>query len=311
MIGTANTLVAGAVQVVGGVALAPLLPGLIQNFKGRLQGRRGPSPVQPYRELARLWTRSSVSPEGVSVIYGLVPAVVAASMALALLLVPIGGVSPEWPLGHDALLVVGLLALARFAVAASAWDTGSGFGLMSAARDLTLGVAVEGLLLLVVVLAALPLGSTDLRSLSDAAAGAGIWTVPAHWMAALGFALVVIAETGRQPVDNPDTHLELTMIHEGPLLEYAGRDLAFLQWAAAARHWVVLTLAVELFLPHPSAFAGRLLVLAVGLPVLCFGLALVESWQAKMRLLRVPRLLAMGAAFCLLGLITWFAGGWL
>ncbi|HZJ28825.1 MAG TPA: NADH-quinone oxidoreductase subunit H [Solirubrobacterales bacterium] len=306
---TINTLVAGVVQVGGGVVLAPLLPGLVQSFKGRLQGRRGPSPFQPYRELARLWTRSPVSPEGVSAIYGVVPAVVAASLALALLLVPIGGVSPEWPVGHDALLVVGLLALARFALAASAWDTGSGFGLMSAARDLTLGVAVEGLLLLVLVLASLPLGSTDLRSLSDAAAGAAIWTAPAHWMAALGFALVVIAETGRQPVDNPDTHLELTMIHEGPLLEYAGRDLAFLQWAAAARHWIVLTLAVELFLPHPTAFAGRLLALAVGLPVLCFGLALVESWQAKMRLLRVPRLLAMGAAFCLVGLITWFAGG--
>jgi len=306
---TINTLVAGVVQVGGGVVLAPLLPGLVQSFKGRLQGRRGPSPFQPYRELARLWTRSPVSPEGVSAIYGVVPAVVAASLALALLLVPIGGVSPEWPVGHDVLLVVGLLALARFALAASAWDTGSGFGLMSAARDLTLGVAVEGLLLLVLVLASLPLGSTDLRSLSDAAAGAAIWTAPAHWMAALGFALVVIAETGRQPVDNPDTHLELTMIHEGPLLEYAGRDLAFLQWAAAARHWIVLTLAVELFLPHPTAFAGRLLALAVGLPVLCFGLALVESWQAKMRLLRVPRLLAMGAAFCLVGLITWFAGG--
>lgn len=242
-------------------------------------------------------------------IYGFVPPVVAGSMALALLLVPIGGVSPAWPVGHDALVLVGLLALARFAVAASAWDTGSGFGLMGAARDLTLGVAVEGLLLLVLVLAALPLGSTDLRSLSDAAAGTGIWTAPAHWMALMGFALVVVAETGRQPVDNPDTHLELTMIHEGPLLEYAGRDLALLQWAAAARHWIVLVLAVELFLPHPVVFAERLLVLAMGLPVLCFGLALVESWQAKMRLLRVPRVLAATAAFCLLGLITWFMGG--
>lgn len=303
------TLVSAAVQLVGGVVLAPLLPGLVQHLKARLQGRRGPSPFQPYRELARLWTRSQVSPDGVSVIYGLVPPVVAASMALGLLLVPIGGNSPDWPVGHDALLLVGLLALARFSLATSAWDTGSGFGLMAASRDLTVGVAVEGLLLLILVLAALPLGSTDLRSLSDAAAGAAIWTAPAHWMGVLGFAVVVVAETGRQPVDNPDTHLELTMIHEGPLLEYAGRDLALLQWAAAARHWIVLALAAELFLPHPSAFAGRLVVLAVGLPSLCLGLALVESWQAKMRLLRVPRLLAVTAAFCLLGLITWFAGG--
>jgi formate hydrogenlyase subunit 4 len=225
------------------------------------------------------------------------------------LVVPVAGLSPAWPTGNDALVLVGLLALARFALALSSWDTGSGFALMSVARDLTLGVAVEGLLLLVVVLAALPAGSTDLGSLSDAAAGSGIWAAPTHWLGALGFALVAVAETGRQPVDNPDTHLEVTMIHEGPLLEYAGRDLALLQWAAAARHWVVLVFACELFLPHPTSFTGGLLVLAVGLPALCVALALVESWQAKMRLLRVPRLLATGAALCMLGLVAWFAGG--
>ncbi|MHB0980136.1 MAG: respiratory chain complex I subunit 1 family protein [Thermoleophilia bacterium] len=303
------SIISGVVQVLGGVGLAPLLPGLTQHLKGRLQGRRGPSPFQPYRELARLWTRSTVRPEGVTFIYSVAPAVVAASLALALLVAPIGGRSPDWPVGHDALVLVGLLALGRFALAASAWDTGGGFGLMGAARDLTFSVVVEGLFFLVLILAALPAGSTDLRSLSDAAAGAAIWSVPAHWLGALGFAFVALAETGRQPVDNPDTHLELTMIHEGPLLEYAGRDLAYLQWAAAARHWVVLVLAAELFLPHPVSFAGRLGVLAVGLPALCLGLALVESWQAKMRILRVPRVLATAAGLCLLGLVTWFVGG--
>ena len=98
--------------------------------------------------------------------------------------------------------------------------------------------------------------STDLVAMSAAAGGVGIWSEPAHWCGALAFALVVLAETGRQPVDNPDTHLELTMIHEGPLLEYAGRDLAYLQWAAAARHWLMLMLAAALFLPHPRGFAG-------------------------------------------------------
>jgi formate hydrogenlyase subunit 4 len=306
---TGATVLAGGIQVVGGVAVAPLLPGLIQHLKGRMQGRRGPSPFQPYRELARLWTRSAVSPEGTTIAYRLAPAIVAASVALAVLVVPVAGLSPAWPTGNDALVLVGLLALVRFALALSSWDTGSGFGLMSVARDLTLGIAVEGLLLLVIVLAALPAGSTDLRSLSDAAAGSGIWASPTHWLAALGFALVAVAETGRQPVDNPDTHLELTMIHEGPLLEYAGRDLALLQWAAAARHWVVLVLACDLFLPQPMSFAGRLLVLAAGLPALCVALALVEGWQAKMRLLRVPRLLATGGALCMLGLVAWFAGG--
>ena len=180
---TGSNIVAGAVQVVGGVALAPLLPGLVQHLKGRLQGRRGPSPLQPYRELRRLWSRSIVDPEGTSVMYRLAPLVVVACLAIALVLVPVAGHSPAWPIGHDALVLVGLLALARFALAVASWDTGSGFSLMSASRDLTLGVSVEGLLLLVVVLVALPTGSTDLRSLSDVGAGSAIWNHPAHWLA--------------------------------------------------------------------------------------------------------------------------------
>jgi formate hydrogenlyase subunit 4 len=305
----APTAVAALVQLVGGLLLAPLLPGIVQYVKGVLQGRRGPSPLQPYRELARLWGKSPVVPAGTTLIYRVAPAVTAAALATACLLLPIGGRSPAWPVGHDALVLIGLLALARFALAASSWDTGGGFGLMGVSRDLTIAVSVEGLFLLVIVVVGLRFGSTDLRSLSDAGAGAAIWGTPAHWLAALGFALVTLAETGRQPVDNPDTHLELTMIHEGPLLEYAGRDLAYLQWAAAARHWIMLVLATELFVPHPMGFVPRLGVLAVSLPLLCVGLAVVETWQAKMRLLRVPVMMAIGSALCLLGLISWFAGG--
>ena len=116
---------------------------------------------------------------------------------------------------------------------------------------------------------------------------------------------MVVAETGRQPVDNPDTHLELTMIHEGPLLEYAGRDLAFLQWSAAARHWIVLVLAAQIFLPHATSVWAQLAVLPFALAVLCGGLALVETTSAKMRILLAPRLLAVGAAAALLGIVSW------
>jgi formate hydrogenlyase subunit 4 len=306
---TGSAIIAGAIQIVGGIVLAPLLSGLTQNLKARLQGRRGTSPLQPYRELRRLWSRSMVDPEGTTVLYRVAPLVVVACLAVALLLVPIGGRSPAWPAGHDVLLLVGLLALSRFALAAASWDTGSGFSLMSASRDLMLSVAAEGLLLATVILIALPAGSTDLLVLSDAGAGAAVWSLPAHWIAVVAFFLVVLVEIGRQPIDNPDTHLELTMIHEGPLLEYAGRDLAYLQWAAAARHWVMLALTVELLAPRPVGFVGRLVVLAVGLPVLCAMLAVVETWLAKMRLLRVPRLLAVATGLCFLGLITWMIGG--
>ncbi len=303
------TALAAAIQVVGGVAVAPLLPGTIQALKARLQGRRGPSPLQPYRELRRLWGKSLADPQPATVVYRLAPCAVAAATALALLLVPIAGIGPDWPLGNDALVLVGLLALARFALAAASWDTGSGFALIGSSRDLTLSVFAEALLVLAIVLAALPAGSTDLVSIGAAASGLAAWSEPVHWCAAVAFGLVVLVETGRQPIDNPDTHLELTMIHEGPLLEYAGRDLALLEWSAAARHWIVLVLGAELFLPHWGGFAARLACLAAGVALLCAALALTETAQPKMRILRVPGLLAAGCLLALVGLASRLLGG--
>jgi len=305
---SAETAIAGAVQILGGLLLAPLLPGVVQHWKARLQGRRGPTPLQPYRELRRLWGKSIVSPEGTGVVYRLAPAVVAAALAAAVLVVPAAAAAPSWGVGHDALLLIGLLALARFAIVLSAWDAGSGFALMGAARDLTLSVFVEATLVLSLAVAALLAGTTDLRGVIAATAGTDPWTSPALALAAIAFALVAVAETGRQPVDSPDTHLELTMIHESPLLEYAGRDLAYLQWAAAVRHWLVLVLAAQVFLPHPTVVSWQLAVLPLVLIVLCAAFALAETLVAKMRILLVPRLLAAGAAAALLGIATWLVG---
>jgi formate hydrogenlyase subunit 4 len=305
---SAANAVSGLVELGGGVALAPLLPGLVQTAKGRLQGRRGPSPVQPYRELRRLWRRSRVTPEPRSIVYELAPPVVAGAVLLALLLLPAGSHGGGWGLGHDALVLVGLLALARFAITAAAWDTGSGFALMGAGRDLTFAVFAEGLLVLVIVLLALPAASTDLVTMAAVAADGDPWREPVRWAAVAALALVVLAETGRQPIDNPDTHLELTMVHEGPLLEYAGRDQALLQWAAAARHWIMLVLVAEVALPHPGPFAVQLAWLGGWLVALALALAVVETLQAKMRILRVPLLLGGGVALCLLGLVSSLLG---
>jgi formate hydrogenlyase subunit 4 len=301
--------IAGAIQIAGGIGLAPLLPGLVQTLKARLQGRRGPSPLQPYRELRKLWGKTGVEPAAASAIYRWAPCVSAAALLVALPLLPIAGASPAWPVGNDALVLVGLLVLPRFALAAAAWDTGSGFGLMGAARDLMIAVFAEALLLLVLLLAALPAGGTDLVAMSAAAAGSDIWREAAHWCGAAAFWLVLLVETGRQPIDNPDTHLELTMIHEGPLLEYAGRDLALLQWSIAARHWVFIVLGAGLFLPRWGGFGFQLALLAAGALALAAGLALTETAQAKLRLLRVPSLLATGSLLALVGVATWALSG--
>jgi formate hydrogenlyase subunit 4 len=300
-----QTAAAGSIQLVGGVLLAPLLPGLIQHWKARLQGRRGPSPLQPYRELRRLWGKSGVAISGSSPVYRLAPPVAAAALGAAILLVPVAEKAPDLGIGHDALALAGLLALARFAVAAAAWDEENGFALMGASRDLTLGVFVEATLVLALADAALLSGSTDLTEVIRGTAGLDAWATPVLGLAAVGFALVLIAETGRQPVDNPDAHLELTMIHEGPLLEYAGRDLAYLQWAAAARHRLVLALAAEVFVPHPAGTWGQLATLPVVLVAVCAALALTETLVVKMRILLVPRLLAAGAVAALLGAGVW------
>jgi formate hydrogenlyase subunit 4 len=295
--------IAGALQLLGVIVAAPLLPGIVQWTKARLQGRRGASPLQPYRELARLFGKSVVDPAGSGAIYRGAPAVVASSLALAALLVPVAGRGPDWPVGHDALVLIGLLALGRFAIALTAWDTGSGFALQGASRELAISVAVEAAMVLALACAALAGSTTDLRGMARASAGSAVWTNPAQALALLAFLLVVVAETGRQPIDNPDTHLELTMIHEGPLLEYGGRDLALLQWAMAARHWIALSLAAAIFLPHPPGFVSGLVLLPAALVALSLALGLTETLVAKLRILLVPRLLGGGAGVALLAVV--------
>jgi formate hydrogenlyase subunit 4 len=297
-----------AAEIAGGIVLAPLLPGLVQHWKARLQGRRGPTPLQPYRELRRLWGKSVVAPEGAGPVYRLVPSVVAAALVGGVLVVPVAERVPTLGLGHDALVLLGLLALARFALAAASWDVSNGFSLMGASRDVMLSVFAEATFVLALAVGALVAGTTDLRGVVAGTAGVDVWGSPALALGAIAFAFVAIAETGRQPVDNPDTHLELTMIHEGPLLEYGGRDLAYLQWAAAARHWIVLALAAQVFLPHARSVWLQLAVLPAALVALCGALAIVETLLAKMRMLLVPRLLAVGTAAALLGIAAWIAG---
>jgi formate hydrogenlyase subunit 4 len=302
---SAASFVSAIAELVGGLLLAPLLPGLVQHWKARLQGRRGPSPLQPYRELRRLWGKSAVDPTGSGVVYQWAPAVAASSLAAAVLLVPVAERAPGLGIGRDMLVLAGLLALARFAVAAAAWDVANGFSLMGASRDLTISVSTEATLVLALAVGALVAGTTNLTGMVAGTAGTGVWSNPALGLGAAAFALVVVAETGRQPIDNPDTHLELTMIHEGPLLEYAGRDLAFLQWSAAVRHWLVLVLAAQVFLPHARSVWEQLALLPLALVVLCAGLALMETLTAKMRVLLAPRLLALGGIAALLGVASW------
>ncbi|MCL5048264.1 MAG: NADH-quinone oxidoreductase subunit H [Firmicutes bacterium] len=299
-----TSITAGLVQLFGGLVASMLIPGFIQSLKAKLQGRVGPGSLQPYRDLRRLWNKSTVSVSNSTLTYRIAPSVVATSMGLAVLVVPVSSLGPNWGVGHDAFVLGGVLALSRLALVLAAWDTRNGFSLMAASRDLTISIFTETAMLISLSVAALVAGSTDMQVMISRISLFHVWSSPAPSLALAAFSLVVIAETGHQPVDNPDTHLELTMIHEGMTLEYAGRDLAMLQWSGGVKHWIMLVMLSEIFLPHFQNAYLQLLCLPLTVIAICIILAIVESTIVKMRLLNVPRFLGLGTILAFMGILA-------
>lgn len=291
------------------LALAPLLNGWIKLLKARLQTRRGPGLWQPYFDLAKWLAKGSVESEHASWVFRLTPAIVLASVIVALGCLPIITTTPLLGAAGDAVVVFGLLALGRFFLTLAGLDTASNFGGMGSSREVTFAALIEPALLIVLFGIALRTGGTNLGQISTTLAhtGAAVLT-PGHIMAMLALFVVVIAETGRVPVDNPDTHLELTMVHEGMLLEYSGRPLGMLVYSVLLKQALVLTLLANIFLPWgialeltPTGLWLGLVAYLIKLAGLGALLAIVESAVAKLRIFRVPDLL--GAAY-LLGLLS-------
>jgi len=292
------------------VLAGPLVTGTIQKMKARLQCRQGADVIQPYRDLTKLLRKGTVQADTVSGFFRSIPVLVLAATAAAGALVPVLRAGPPVvPLG-DAILLLGLLALARFLTAIGALDAGGAFGGMGASREMTIAPLVEPVLMMVVFSTAVAAGTTELGAL--AAHRGTSWLLA--WRAAdfLGFAAMLVllpAETGRIPVDNPDTHLELTMLHEGMLLEHSGPGLGCMVLATHTRQVVTLTLVSALFFPvGPTGGAGVTALLvgagafAVKILVLAIFLALVESSYAKLRLFRVPQYLGVGFVCALVAL---------
>ncbi len=289
--------------------LAPLVSGLIRRGKARLQNRRGPPLAQPYRDLAKLLRKDMVVSEHASWVFGFAPHVVFLTALLAGLMVPMITVPAPLSLFGGLLAVVGLLALGRFFLALGGLDPGSAFGGMGSSREMTLAAIAEPALMLALFTMAIAAGSTDLSRIAQANVVPD-WRLlsPMHVLAFAALFIALLAETGRIPVDNPATHLELTMIHEAMLLEYSGRHLALMEWGASVKQLVLMTLLVNVFLPvglAPAAAAPA----ALGLAALAYlakilavaGIVVVvETVNAKLRLFRVPDLLS--AAFVLAGL---------
>ncbi|MFN8591031.1 MAG: NADH-quinone oxidoreductase subunit H [Thermomicrobiales bacterium] len=289
------------------LAFAPLLQGMIKTTKARWQGRRGPGLLQPYWDLAKLFTRESVVSDHASWISRGAPAVYAAAIVAAAVLIPtVARRSAAAGIG-DIVVFVGLLALARFAISLAALDTASNFGGMGASREVAFAALIEPALLIVLFAVALPVGSTSFSALvTGTPPGAG---------ALLGFGallIVAIAETGRIPIDNPDTHLELTMIHEGMVLEQSGRPLGIVFWASQIKQFAMLALIAALFLPWgmaaatdraPLALLGGAVALAAKVAILGLLLATIESGLAKLRIFQAPYLLGFASILGILAVL--------
>jgi formate hydrogenlyase subunit 4 len=292
-------------QIVLMLALAPLLQGGIKTMKARLQNRRGPGPLQSYRDIAKLFARESVVSDRASWVFRGAPAVYGAAILSAAVLVPtLARRSAADGIG-DIVVFVGLLALARFALALAAIDTASNFGAMGASREVAFAALVEPALLLVLFAVALPAGSTSFNALVGGSLSAGAL------IAFLALLIVAIAETGRIPIDNPDTHLELTMIHEGMLLEYSGRPLGILHWTTQIKQLAILALAAALFLPWGMASDATPVALLIGFGAFAVKvgglgllLATIETSFAKLRIFQAPYLLGFASVLGVLAILA-------
>lgn len=302
------------VQTLVAVAFAPGLVGFIRWLKARLQGRRGAAPWQPYFELWKLFGKEVVVSHTASWLFHATPFVVFGTSVVVASLVPLVLALADPLVVGDLFAVVYLLLLGTFFLALAGLDTGSPFGGMGASREMTVVALTEPTVAMSIVALALNAGSTGFsqivaRTIAEPAMALG----PGHLMAFAALFIVTLAETGRLPVDNPATHLELTMIHEAMVLEYSGPYLALLEWGAALKLLVFLALAANLFVPW--GIASSLSPVALTVAVVCFvaklgalavGIALLETRVAKLRLFRVPELLSASFVLALLAVTSTF-----
>jgi formate hydrogenlyase subunit 4 len=293
------------------LALAPLLAGWVRKVKAWLQNRRGASPLQPYRDLYKLFGKEARMAHTASPLFRAAPYIVFTATWLAASAIPFIATGLPTAAVADVIVIAGLLALARFFLALAGMDVGTAFGGMGASREMFVSALAEPAMLMAVFTLAMTAHSTNLSSVVDHQLLHGIILRPSYMFALTGLLLVALAETGRIPVDNPATHLELTMIHEAMILEYSGRHLALMEWAAQLKLLLYGSLLVNVFFPwgmardiHPGALGIGLLLVVVKLALLGAVLAASETVLAKMRLFRVPAFLNLALLLALLGLLS-------
>ena len=296
------------------LALAPLFTGYVRKVKARLLRRRGPPVWQPYLDLARLLRKEVVLAENASWLFRAVPYLVFAATWVAAALVPtfVSGLAS----GHaaDLIAIVALIASTRFFLALAGLDVGTSFGGIGSSREMMFATLAEPAMIMIVFTLALIAGSTQLSTIAEVFVGPSVGLRVSLGLALVALVLVAIAENSRVPVDNPATHLELTMVHEAMVLEYSGRHLALIELAAALKLLLYASLIACVFAPWGIAPSGAgLLAFAIGVllygakvAVIGFLLAFFETSIAKMRVFRVPEFLGVALMLGLLGTLLLF-----
>lgn len=299
------------IEIVIAVALAPLLTGWVNQCHAWLQNRSAPALWQPYRVLHKLFNKESMVADHASRLFRAAPYVMFGCMVLACAIIPT--LSTDLPLAPaaDAIALVGLFALARVFISLAAMDIGTVFGSMGARREMLIGFLAEPALLMVLFSASLISQSTSLTTIVETLVHREFTIYPGLAFAGVAFTMVSLAENARVPVDNPATHLELTMIHEALILEYSGRHLALLEWAASLKLFAYSCIGLALFFPWGIADAQAPVSMLLALPALVFKLAiggfllaLLETLSAKMRIFRVPEFLGTAFLLAVIGMLV-------
>jgi formate hydrogenlyase subunit 4 len=298
-------------EVLAALATAPLFLGWINRCRAWLSNRSAPGFLQPYRELRKLFFKEAVLASNASGLFRIAPYVVFATMALTAAVIPSMSTRLPFTSVADAIALVGLLATARVFIALAAMDVGTAFGSMGARREMMVGFLAEPALLMVIFVASLISSTTALPAITEHLATQTVAIYPSLAFTAVAFTMVLLAENGRIPVDNPVSHLELTMIHEALLLEYSARHLALMEWASALKLFNYSCIGFALFLPWGVSLGQGPLALLASVPLLALklalaggGVALIETLSAKLRVFRAPQFLASAFLFAVLGLLV-------
>lgn len=305
-------LIIQVVAVLVAIAIAPLFLGWVNQCRAWLQNKSAPPLTQPYRTINKLLHKDAVMAQTASPLFRRMPYILFGAMATAAAIIPSLSTNLPFARAADAIALVGLFAGARVIVALAAMDVGTAFGSLGARREVMVGFLAEPALLMVIFSASLIAQSTALPTIAETLSQRTLAIYPSLAFAGVAFVMVLLAENARIPIDNPSTHLELTMIHEAMVLEYSARHLALIEWASALKLFNYACIGFALFVPWGLTLRGEAttigllapLWLVLKLLVAGAGLALIETLSAKLRIFRAPEFLAMAFLLAVLGLLV-------